>query len=106
VETSPAAYTKIVMARKYGWTGQEWTSLDALVRNESGWDPCAHYPSTHDCGYVGTNACGIPQRYYCPTEWQGHLELWHRQVFWMLRYIRDRYGDPINAYYHETHGGY
>lgn len=95
------------LARKwYGWTGSEWVALEGIVDNESGWDPCAHYPSTHDCGYEGTNACGIPQRDPCPASWRGHLELWHRQVFWMLHYIRDGYGDPLNAYWHETHGGY
>lgn len=90
----------------YGWTGSEWRAEDALVDNESGWNYCAHYPSTTDCSYDGPDACGIPQAYYCPLAWRGHLQLWKRQVFWMLRYIHDRWGTPSNAYYHETHEGY
>jgi len=102
----PWLYAKRLEQRWYGWAGQEWVSLNALVNNESGWDYCAHYPSTHDCYYAGSNACGIPQAYYCPVGWRGHLYLWRRQVVWMLRYIHDRWGDPISAYWHETHGGY
>ena len=102
----PWLYTKRLAKQWYGWTGPQWVALDALVDRESGWNYCAHYPSTTDCGYTGSNACGIPQAYYCPVEWRGHLERWHRQVFWMLRYVRDRYGDPVNAAYHERYGGY
>ena len=83
----------------------EWGAEDQLVRNESGWDPCAYYPSSHDCGYSGYNACGIPQR--DPCGWRG--DLWgtrYRQVRWLQRYIAARYGDPENALYHEEHGGY
>ena len=90
----------------YGWTGEQWLAEAQLIRNESGWDPCAHYPSTHDCYYDGPNACGLPQFYYCPEEWRGHLYLWKRQVFALLRRIHDRWDDPIRALYAETHGGY
>jgi hypothetical protein len=103
---APWLYTKRLERSLYGWTGAEWIATDELVDRESGWNYCAHYPSTTDCGYMGTNACGIPQRDPCPAEWRGHLERWHRQVLWMLRYIRRNYGDPINAAYHESHGGY
>jgi hypothetical protein len=90
----------------YGWTGAQWLALDALVDNESGWNYCSHYPSMTDCSYMGSNACGIPQATPCPVEWRGHLERWKRQVFWLLAYIRARWGDPSTALWHEQHDTY
>jgi hypothetical protein len=98
--------TKRLARNRYGWTGAQWQALNGIVENESGWNYCARYPSTTDCGYTGSNACGIPQADPCPYEWRGHLERWHRQVYWMLHYIRRNYGNPINAYAHEVNGGY
>jgi hypothetical protein len=34
------------------------------------------------------------------------LDRWRTQVKWMLDYIKRRWGDPINAAYHEANGGY
>lgn len=99
----------------YGWTGQQWRDLGYIVNHESGWDSCAHWPSVHhDCGYDGTvlcsggvcsNACGIPQATPCPTSWRGHLILWRRQVHWLLRYVKRRYGTPAVAYRYYLNGG-
>lgn len=86
----------------------EWRALNRIVVPESNWDPCAHYPSTHDCSYNGSNACGIPQRYYCPRAWRGRLwtTRW-AQVRDLIAYVSGRYGDPIHAlWYHETYGTY
>lgn len=86
----------------------EWNALSEVVRPESGWDPCASYPSTHDCGYDGPNACGIPQRDPCPYEWRGRLYTtrW-AQVRDLIAYVSERYGDPYSALsYREAHGTY
>lgn len=91
--------------RWYGWRGPAWRDIDAIVRRESGWDPCAVNPGLHECGYRGSSACGIPQAYPCSKTWWGRsgdlygTRYW--QVKWMLRYIHDGYGTPANALYHE-----
>jgi len=76
----------------------EWRALDAIVRPESGWNPCRHYPSTTDCRYAGSNSCGIPQANPCPSAWQGHLgKTWRAQVRWLIDYVKRRYKTPSNA---------
>jgi hypothetical protein len=85
-------------AAERGWTGGQWRALQALVRPESGWDPCAVYPSRHDCAYAGTSSCGVPQAQPCPTAWRGRLwSVRFAQVRWLLDYIERRYGDPAHA---------
>lgn len=94
----------------------EWQALDAVISHESGWDPCAHWPGVHhDCGYNGavlctnglcSNACGIPQATPCPTGWRGHLERFRRQIRWLIRYVAQRYGDPIGALAHYNDTGW
>lgn len=85
-------------AAKVGWTGAEWRALDAIVTPESNWNPCAYFPQRHDCGYAGANSCGIPQRNPCPSAWRGRLGTTARaQVRELLRYVRERYGDPVSA---------
>jgi hypothetical protein len=48
-------------AATHGWTGAQWQALETLAREESGWDPCAVYPSRHSCTYAGAASCGVPQ---------------------------------------------
>jgi hypothetical protein len=81
-----------------GWTGGQWRALQAIVRPESGWDPCAVYPARHDCSYTGTSSCGVPQAQPCPAAWRGRLwSVRFVQVRWLLDYIDRRYGDPLHA---------
>lgn len=91
-----------------GWTGAQWTALDAIVTPESGWDPCARFPSRHECSYAGGNSCGIPQRNPCPTAWRGRLGSSGReQVKELLRYVRVTYRDPLGALaFRRVHGWY
>jgi hypothetical protein len=86
----------------------EWRALDAIVRSESGWDPCAVYPSRHACGYAGENSCGIGQRNPCPAAWRGRLwESRLAQVRWLRDYVARRYGCPSRALaWRRTHGWY
>jgi hypothetical protein len=94
---TPRAYA-YELATHRGWTGERWRALNEIVRRESHWNPCRHYPSTTDCTYSGINACGIPQRVPCPPEWRGRLAVtWRAQVRELFRYITRRYGDPLSA---------
>jgi hypothetical protein len=66
---------------------QHWPALMALWNRESGWNPNARNR------YSG--ACGIPQALPCSKipdmSPQGQIE-------WGLKYIRQRYGNPSNAW--------
>lgn len=85
----------------------QWRALDAVVTPESSWDPCAHYPSTHDCFYRGANSCGIPQRNPCPYQWRGRLFTTRfLQVKVLLAYVKGRYGDPLHAYWFRSRNGW
>jgi hypothetical protein len=83
------------------WLGTrilEWRALDAIVRPESGWNPCRVYPSRTDCLYAGSNSCGIPQANPCPAAWRGRLwATWRAQCDWIVAYIAARYGTPSAA---------
>ena len=91
------------MAAARGWTGYQWDALDAIIMRESGWNPCRHYPSTTNCGYAGSSACGIPQAYPCTKllAWCGVSYLGacsaKAQIRWTLNYIAGRYGTPAVA---------
>jgi hypothetical protein len=96
--TAPKRYAKQLAAKRYGWTGAQFRALDAIIRPESGWNPCSRYPSTTQCNYSGSNSCGIPQASPCPTAWRGRLgRTWREQVRWLLSYIKRRYNDPLSA---------
>lgn len=86
----------------------QWQAFDTIIRRESGWDPCAYYPHSHDCGYQGSNSCGIPQANPCPSAWRGAM--WatrYAQVRWAVSYMANRYGSPANALaYWNAHGSY
>jgi hypothetical protein len=84
------------MAAAYGWTGGQWSCLDALWTRESGWSAYAANPMS--------DARGIPQDIngwaaYAPGDVPA-------QVAWGLAYVRGRYGTPCAAWLHETSYGW
>jgi hypothetical protein len=91
-----------------GWTGAHWRALEAIVRPESGWDPCAVYPRRHSCAYAGAESCGLPQAQPCPPAWRGRLwRVRFAQVRWLLDYIAERYGNPRGALgFRQAHSWY
>jgi len=86
-----------VMTAAYGWsTGQQWSSLVALWMQESGWDNKARNPSS--------GAYGIPQALpdtKLPVLGRPPVSSASVQIGWGLGYIKQRYGDPVNAEAHE-----
>lgn len=85
-----------VMAAAYGWVGAMFDALNKLWTRESGWNPNAVNPSS--------GAYGIPQAL-------GHGHPFNlgdagAQIAWGLAYIAGRYGNPINAWAHETQVGW
>ena len=94
---SVRGYARLQVAAR-GWTAADWRALELIARYESRWDPCAVYPSAHNCAYAGGGSCGIPQAQPCPAAWRGRL--WttrFAQVRWLVDYIGRRYGDPQRA---------
>lgn len=84
------AYAKAAMAA-YGWTSdEEWTALEQLWTRESNWLWYADNPSS--------DAYGIPQALpgnKMGTGWHDNAAV---QIAWGLYYIRQTYGDPVNAW--------
>jgi hypothetical protein len=91
-----------IAADMYGWSGDQWSCLDALWARESGWNPNAHNPSS--------GAHGIPQALpgskmaSAGADWATNPST---QIRWGLGYIKGRYGTPCGAWNHsETKGWY
>jgi len=92
---TPRAIGK-VRAAAMGWTGPQWTALEKLWTNESGWNPKAKNPSS--------GAYGIPQalphtkmpKAAWPESAGGRSDA-ATQIQWGLNYIKQRYGTPVLA---------
>lgn len=90
------------LAAAYGWsTGAQWSALVALWTRESGWDNHIRNPSS--------GAYGIPQA--LPASKMGALanppvSSAGAQIRWGLSYIKQRYGNPVNAEAHEQANGW
>lgn len=91
-----------LMAGAYGWSaGAEWTALDNIVMAESGWDSTAQNPTS--------TAYGIFQ--FLDTTWAsvGYAKTSDpvTQIAAGLKYIKQRYGDPVAAWqFHLANGWY
>jgi hypothetical protein len=80
-----------VMAGSHGWGAGQFSCLDTLWTNESGWETQAHN---------GSGAYGIPQALPGPrmaqtgNDWRTNPVT---QIRWGLDYIGQRYGTPCGA---------
>lgn len=85
---------------QYGWAGQ-FSCLDSLWTNESGWDTYAENPTT--------GAYGIPQALpgskmaSAGPDWRSDPAT---QIRWGLSYIQASYGSPCAAWSHEEAVGW
>lgn len=82
-----------VLALPYGWAvGSQWASLVSLWNGESGWRSNAQNPTS--------TAYGIAQ--FLDTTWAGvgatKTSSAAGQISAGLKYIKERYGSPNNAY--------
>lgn len=90
------------LAATYGWaTGAEWTALNNIIMAESGWKNDAQNPNS--------TAYGIFQ--FLDTTWAsvGYSKTSNAttQIAAGLKYIKQRYGDPIKAWsFHMANGWY
>jgi hypothetical protein len=89
------------MMRRLHWGHRQFRFLDLLWEHESSWDPRAANP------YSG--AYGIPQAdpgFKMASAGPGWRWNARTQIRWGLRYIRERYGSPRNAWSHECWYGW
>jgi hypothetical protein len=89
------------MLASYGWSQSQFSCLDPLWNEESGWNVNASNPSS--------GAYGIPQADpgskmgSAGPDWQSDAAT---QIRWGLNYIQSTYGSPCNAWAHEQADGW
>jgi hypothetical protein len=84
------------MAASVGWTGAQWTALNAVEMREAGYDLTATNPSS--------GAYGLAQFINGPSEYAqygGNSTTAAGQITAMINYIAQRYGEPSAALDHE-----
>jgi hypothetical protein len=85
----------------YGWSSSQFSCLNSLWNEESGWNVYATNPST--------GAYGIPQALpgskmaSAGPDWQTDAAT---QIRWGLTYIKSLYGSPCGAWAHEEADGW
>jgi hypothetical protein len=90
------------MAAAAGWTGPQWSCLDALWTRESGWQ-------AQVWNYGGSGAYGIPQSLPASKMAAAGADYMTdpaTQIRWGLSYVTGRYGTPCGAWAHETSAGW
>jgi hypothetical protein len=89
------------MLGSYGWSASQFSCLDSLWNEESGWNVYATNPSS--------GAYGIPQALpgskmaSAGPDWQTDAAT---QIRWGLTYIQSLYGSPCGAWAHEEADGW
>jgi hypothetical protein len=80
-----------IAVNEYGYSEEDWRKLDYIIQRESRWNPNAVNQSS--------GAFGIPQ--IMPKAHPDALKLKDDplgQIYWLFRYIENRYGGIDNAY--------
>jgi hypothetical protein len=89
------------MLASYGWSSSQFSCLDSLWNEESGWNVYASNPTS--------GAYGIPQALpgskmaSAGSDWQSDAAT---QIRWGLGYIQGQYGSPCGAWAHEQADGW
>ena len=89
------------MLGSYGWSSGQFSCLDSLWNEESGWNVFASNPTS--------GAYGIPQALpgskmaSAGPDWQSDAAT---QIRWGLGYIQSIYGSPCGAWAHEQADGW
>lgn len=110
-------YARNLLAQ-YGWAGQ-WNSFNAVVNQESGWNPLSANPQSGAYGIAQALGHGTSSTQGTNSNEYGGYGLTdaqakaansgsgYEQILWMMNYIKDRYGSPDNAEtFHLANGWY
>ena len=87
--------------KEYGWSDNDYQCLVKLWEKESSWSPLAKNPSS--------GAYGIPQSLPASkmsSYGADYLTNGYTQINWGLNYIKNRYGNPSNAWQHSVNTGW
>lgn len=85
----------------------QWQYVDVLVQRESGWQPCAYFPSQNDCSAEPTTACGLAQALPCGKQSAyGHWTDPVANLKWQYEYVTQRYGGYAQALNHSSQFGW
>jgi hypothetical protein len=101
VPSGSAQQIAMGMLGSYGWSSSQFSCLNSLWNEESGWNVYATNPSS--------GAYGIPQALpgskmaSAGPDWQTDAAT---QVRWGLTYIKSLYGSPCGAWAHEEADGW
>jgi hypothetical protein len=101
VPTGSAQQVAMGMLGSYGWSSSQFSCLNSLWNEESGWNVYATNPSS--------GAYGIPQALpgskmaSAGPDWQTDAAT---QIRWGLTYIKSLYGSPCGAWAHEEADGW
>lgn len=95
----------VIQGDKQAWLQQsgipesDWQYVDYIVSKESGWQPCAYYPSQNDCSATPTSACGLAQSLPCGKQSKyGHWTDPVANLKWQHDYVKGRYSSYKQAY--------
>lgn len=87
------AYAKNLCINTYGWTENDFNCLVKLVEKESNWNPNAINKSSGAAGLFQA----LPASKMA-SEGSDYMTNYKTQVKWGLKYIKNRYGTPSNAW--------
>ena len=95
------AYAKNLCINTYGWTENDFNCLVKLVEKESSWNPNAVNKSSGAAGLFQA----LPASKMA-SEGSDYMTNYKTQIRWGLKYIKNRYGAPANAWAHSQQKGW
>lgn len=91
------SYAKDLCINTYGWTENDFNCLVKLWEKESNWNPNAHNKSSGAHGI-----CQSLPASKMASEGADYYTNGKTQIRWGLKYIKNRYGNPANAWAHSV----
>lgn len=95
------AYAKNLCINTYGWTENDFDCLVKLWTKESNWNANAHNKSSGAHGI-----CQALPASKMASEGSDYMTNYKTQIRWGLKYIKNRYGTPANAWAHSQQKGW
>ena len=95
------AYAKNLCINTYGWTENDFNCLVKLWKRESNWNPNAHNKNSGAHGI-----CQALPASKMASEGSDYMTNYKTQIRWGLKYIKNRYGTPANAWAHSQQKGW
>ena len=95
------AYAKNLCINTYGWTENDFNCLVKLWARESNWNPNAHNKNSGAHGI-----CQALPASKMASEGSDYMTNYKTQIRWGLKYIKNRYDTPANAWAHSQQKGW